>query len=138
MCHWQKPVQLHSHALAVPHQLVAALDVEIKGYYTTALRVDTKVLEVIWMGMVVMTYKINPDSEVDNVDADAIAAQISSMATEVYDVQSVEVKPLAFGLKFVQVHVTMNDGEGLADAFEGQMSEIHGVGEIEVLSMGLI
>jgi translation elongation factor EF-1beta len=32
----------------------------------------------------------------------------------------------------------MNDGEGLADAFEGQMSKIHGVGEIEVLSMGLI
>jgi translation elongation factor EF-1beta len=32
----------------------------------------------------------------------------------------------------------MNDGEGLADAFEGQMSELHGVGEIEVLSMGLI
>ena len=90
------------------------------------------------MGMVVMTYKVNPDSEVENVDADAIATQINSMATEVYDVQKVEVKPLAFGLKFVQVHVTMNDGEGLADAFEGQMSEIHGVGEIEVLSMGLI
>jgi translation elongation factor EF-1beta len=26
----------------------------------------------------------------------------------------------------------------LADALEGRMSEIHGVGEIEVLSMGLI
>jgi len=45
---------------------------------------------------------------------------------------------LAFGLKFVQVHVKMNDGEGLADAFEASMSDIHGVGEIEVLSMGLI
>ena len=26
----------------------------------------------------------------------------------------------------------MNDGEGLADAFEAKMAEIHGVGEIEV------
>ena len=90
------------------------------------------------MGMVVMTYKINPDSDVKDVDADAIATTITAMGDDVYNIQSVEVKPLAFGLKFVQVHVVMNDGEGLADALEGRMSEIHGVGEIEVLSMGLI
>ena len=90
------------------------------------------------MGMVVMTYKINPDSDVEDVDAEAIATTITSMADEIYNIQSVEVKPLAFGLKFVQVHVVMNDREGLADALEGRMSEIHGVGEIEVLSMGLI
>ncbi|MCH1541252.1 MAG: elongation factor 1-beta [Candidatus Poseidonia sp.] len=90
------------------------------------------------MGMVVMTYKVNPDSNVEDIDTDSIAQSIAGLATEDYDVQKIEIKPLAFGLKFVQVHVTMNDGEGLADAFEGQMSEIHGVGEIEVLSMGLI
>ena len=49
-----------------------------------------------------------------------------------------EVKPLAFGLKFVQIHVVMNDGEGRADALEGKISDIPGVGEIEVLSMGLL
>ena len=90
------------------------------------------------MGMVAMTYKINPDSDVDNVDTDAIATTITGMGDEVYNIQSVEVKPLAFGLKFVQVHVVMDDGEGLADALEGRMSEIHGVGEIEVISMGLL
>ena len=90
------------------------------------------------MGMVVMTYKVNPDSDVDEVDSDSIAEAILGLRNENYDVQKVETKPLAFGLKFVQVHVTMNDGEGLADAFETQMSQIHGVGEIEVLSMGLI
>ena len=90
------------------------------------------------MGIVAMTYKINPDSDVDDVDADAIASTITGMGDEVYNIQSVEVKPLAFGLKFVQVHVVMDDGEGLADALEGRMSEIHGVGEIEVLSMGLL
>lgn len=90
------------------------------------------------MGMVVMTYKVNPDSNVDDVDTDAIAEAIKALATEDYDIQQVETKPLAFGLKFVQVHVKMNDGEGLADALEAQMADIHGVGEIEVLSMGLI
>ena len=90
------------------------------------------------MGMVAMTYKINPDSEVEDVDADAIAASVQSLGNEVYNVQSVEVKPLAFGLKFVQVHVVMDDGEGLADALETRISESSGVGEIEVLSMGLL
>jgi len=90
------------------------------------------------MGMVVMTYKVNPDSDIEDVDTDEIVNQIIAMSSEDYDVQQVETKPLAFGLKFVQVHVKMNDGEGLADKFEEQMSAIHGVGEIEVLSMGLL
>jgi len=90
------------------------------------------------MGMVVMTYKVNPNSELEDVDTDAIAEQIAALRNDDYDIQAVETKPLAFGLKFVQVHVKMNDGEGLADTFEGMMADIHGVGEIEVLSMGLL
>ena len=90
------------------------------------------------MGMVAMTYKINPDAEAEDVNADAIAASVQALSDDIYNVQSVEVKPLAFGLKFVQVHVVMDDGEGLADALEGKISAISGVGEIEVLSMGLL
>ena len=89
------------------------------------------------MGMVAMTYKINPDADVEDVNADAIAASVQALSDDIYNIQSVEVKPLAFGLKFVQIHVVMNDGEGLADALEAKISEISGVGEIEVLSMGL-
>ena len=90
------------------------------------------------MGMVAMTYKINPDAEMEDVDTDMISSTISTFGDDTYDVQSVEVKPLAFGLKFVQVHVVMNDGPGLTDKFEALMSAKAGVGEIEVLSMGLI
>jgi hypothetical protein len=32
----------------------------------------------------------------------------------------------------------MNDGSGLSDVFEDAMKAIHGTGEIEVLSMGLL
>jgi len=88
--------------------------------------------------MVAMTYKVNPDAEMEDVDTDMISSTISTFGDDTYDVQSVEVKPLAFGLKFVQVHVVMNDGEGLADIFEEKMSSISGVGEIEVISMGLL
>tara|TARA_Y100001935_G_scaffold24348_1_gene17797 strand:+ start:7391 stop:7663 length:273 start_codon:yes stop_codon:yes gene_type:complete len=90
------------------------------------------------MGMVAMTYKLNPDSDVEDINPEDIAEYVKGLANDVYDVQSVEVKPLAFGLKFVQVHVVMNDGPGLTDEFESLMSAKEGVGEIEVLSMGLL
>jgi translation elongation factor aEF-1 beta len=90
------------------------------------------------MGMVALTYKVMPDSDVDDVSADDVAEQILALKDDVYDVQMCETKPLAFGLKFIQVHVVMNDGSGLSDIFEENMRAIHGTGEIEVLSMGLL
>ena len=90
------------------------------------------------MGMVAITYKVMPDSAVEDVSTEEIAEEIMSMKDEVYDVQLCEIKPLAFGLKFIQVHVVMNDGSGLSDIFEENMKNIRGTGEIEVLSMGLL
>ena len=90
------------------------------------------------MGMVALTYKVMPDSDVDDVSADEIVNQIMGLKDETYDVQLCETKPLAFGLKFIQVHVVMNDGSGLSDIFEENMRAIRGTGEIEVLSMGLL
>jgi len=133
-----KKVQPPSPALDASTPLVEAPVSETKACCTSAQSAILWVPEVIEMGMVVMTYKVNPDSDLQDVDTDAIAETIATLRNDDYDIQAIETKPLAFGLKFVQVHVKMNDGEGLADAFEAQMSEIHGVGEIEVLSMGLI
>jgi len=90
------------------------------------------------MGMVALTYKVMPDSNVDDVSADEIVTRILALKDETYDVQLCETKPLAFGLKFIQVHVVMNDGSGLSDIFEDNMRAIRGTGEIEVLSMGLL
>ena len=90
------------------------------------------------MGMVAITYKVMPDSNVDDISADDIVANIQTLNAEPFDVQLCEAKPLAFGLQFIQVHVVMADGEGLSDQFEEQMRTFTGVGEIEVLSMGLL
>ena len=90
------------------------------------------------MGMVALTYKVMPDSDVDDVSADEIVTQIMGLKDETYDVQLCETKPMAFGLKFIQVHVVMNDGSGLSDIFEENMRAIRGTGEIDVLSMGLL
>ena len=88
--------------------------------------------------MVALTYKVMPDSDVEDVSAEDIVTQIQALKDDTYDVQLCETKPLAFGLKFIQVHVVMNDGSGLSDVFEEKMRAIHGTGEIEVLSMGLL
>tara|TARA_B100001113_G_scaffold90067_1_gene72041 strand:- start:556 stop:879 length:324 start_codon:yes stop_codon:yes gene_type:complete len=105
-----------------------------------ALLVDSRVLELIGdiMGMVALTYKVMPDSDVEDVSTDDVVEQIMALKDETYDVQLCESKPLAFGLKFIQVHVVMNDGSGLSDIFEENMRAIRGTGEIEVLSMGLL
>ena len=90
------------------------------------------------MGMVALTYKVMPDSDVEDVTAEEIVEKIQALKDDTYDVQLCETKPLAFGLKFIQVHVVMNDGSGLSDVFEENMKAIRGTGEIEVLSMGLL
>lgn len=90
------------------------------------------------MGMVALTYKVMPNPDFGEILPEDVATQIRELANDVYDVQLVETKPLAFGLKFIQVHVVMNDGSGLSDDFEDAMKAIHGTGEIEVLSMGLL
>ena len=90
------------------------------------------------MGMVAITYKVMPDSEIEEVSIDDIVSKVQGFNNDVYDVQLVETKPLAFGLKFVQVHVVMDDGSGLSDKFEDSLKSVVGVGEVEVLSMGLL
>ena len=90
------------------------------------------------MGMVAITYKVMPDSEIEDVSIDDIVSNVQGFKSDVFDVQLVETKPLAFGLKFVQVHVVMDDGSGLSDKFEDSLKSVVGVGEVEVLSMGLL
>ena len=114
------------------------LDVEIKACHIFVHVVSKDLKECVNMGMVAITYKVMPDSDVEDVSAEEISEQIKSLNDDVYNVQLCEIKPLAFGLKFIQVHVVMNDGSGLSDIFEENMRVIRGTGEIEVLSMGLL
>ncbi|MBT4060184.1 MAG: hypothetical protein HOE69_07780 [Euryarchaeota archaeon] len=87
------------------------------------------------MGEVAIRYKImcHPDSE---VSADDIAAGLSAMENEVGEVQTVETKPLAFGMMFVEAYCVIQEGDGTVDNFEDAIKEIDGVGEIQVLEIG--
>lgn len=87
------------------------------------------------MGEVAIRYKImcSPDTE---LTADDIAVNLEVMENDVGVVQSIETKPLAFGLKFVEAYCVIQEGDGTVDSFEDSIRAIDGVGEIQVLEMG--
>ncbi len=87
------------------------------------------------MGEVGVRYKIMCDPDSD-VPADNIAASINDMTSEVGVVHTVETKPLAFGLMFVEAFCVIQEGDGTVDAFEDAMRAIDGVGEIQVIEIG--
>lgn len=86
------------------------------------------------MGQVVVKYKITLDQpEDDRPDYEGIAGTISKME----EVQSVSIKPLAFGMMFIEVDVVLGEGEGIVDAFEDKVRESDPlVSQIEALEMG--
>ena len=88
------------------------------------------------MGEVAVKYKIMCDPDFEDVNAEDIASAMQEMDSEVGVVQMVETKPLAFGLKFVEAHCVIQEGDGTVDQFEDSIRNITGVGEVEVLEIG--
>ena len=85
------------------------------------------------MGQVVVKYKITLDQpEDEKPDYEGIAATIANMG----EVQNVSIKPLAFGMMFIEVDVVLGEGEGIVDGFENRVREVDPlVSQIEALEM---
>ena len=86
------------------------------------------------MGHVVVKYKVTMDQpEEGSPDYQAIADSISGFE----EVQEVEIKPLAFGMMYIEVQAVLGEGEGIVDGFEDRVRGIDElVGQIEALEMG--
>ena len=86
------------------------------------------------MGEVVIKYKVTLDQpENGSPDYQEIADRISGFR----EVQTVEVKPLAFGMMFIEVQVVLGEGDGIVDGFEDRVRGSNDlVGQIEALEMG--
>lgn len=86
------------------------------------------------MGHVVVKYKVTLDQpEDEKPDYSAIAEEISRFD----EVQEVEVKPLAFGMMYIEVQAVLGEGEGIVDGFEDKVRSSNKlVGQIEALEMG--
>ncbi len=86
------------------------------------------------MGHVVVKYKVTIDQPEEGApDYEQIAEKISSFD----EVQAVEVKPLAFGMMFIEVQAVLGEGEGIVDGFESRVRDLNPlIGQIEALEMG--
>jgi len=86
------------------------------------------------MGEVVVKYKVTLNQPEDgSPDYGAIAENIS----EYSEVQTVEIKPLAFGMMFIEVQVVLGEGEGIVDGFEDKVKRSNEmINQIEALEMG--
>lgn len=86
------------------------------------------------MGHVVVKYKVTLDQPEDgSPDYNSIAEVINSFD----EVQEVEVKPLAFGMMYIEVQAVLGEGEGIVDGFEDKVRQSNDlVGQIEALEMG--
>ena len=86
------------------------------------------------MGHVVVKYKVTLDQpEGESPDYNSIAEIIAGFD----EVQTVEVKPLAFGMMYIEVQAVLGEGEGIVDGFEDKVRESNDlVGQIEALEMG--
>ena len=92
------------------------------------------VLEVIFVGHVVVKYKVTLDQPEDgSPNYEGIANVISDFE----EVQEVEIKPLAFGMMYIEVQAVLGEGEGIVDGFEDKVKQVDDlVGQIEALEMG--
>ncbi len=86
------------------------------------------------MGEVVVKYKVTLDQpEGGAPDYEAIADRISGFK----EVQTVEIKPLAFGMMFIEVQAVLGEGDGIVDGFEnGVRDSDELISQIEALEMG--
>ena len=86
------------------------------------------------MGHVVVKYKVTLDQPEDGApDYEQIANEISKFE----EVQEVEIKPLAFGMMYIEVQAVLGEGEGVVDGFEDRVRQTNElVGQIEALEMG--
>jgi len=87
----------------------------------------------------IVVFKIMPDdADIDTQKLGETAlATVKKVAPDA-KVQNIELKPVAFGLKSVNVTVLMNDGAGGPDALEEAFNSLEGVGSASVAEMGRI
>ncbi len=89
------------------------------------------------MGTVAIKFRLMPEGvEVDLAALEKVARE--RVAAYGAKVVRVEVKPFAYGLKAVEMAVTMPDKTGSPEALEESLREIEGVQSAVVVELGLL
>jgi len=77
-------------------------------------------------------------SEDTEYNYEKLAKDMSNLVPKGVKVVRTDIKPLAFGLKMLEVTCIMLDGAGLVDELEKVYASIEGISNVEVKEVGLI
>jgi elongation factor 1-beta len=88
------------------------------------------------MGEVAMIYRLMPESPeaIESIKND-LEGIVKSVGAEL---NRVDEKPIAFGLKALEIAVIMDDKSGKSGELEEKLSSIPGVQSMELVDMSLI
>jgi len=87
------------------------------------------------MGDVLLKYQIMPESA--EQDMEALQAAISE-AMEDVDIRAIGLKPIAFGLKSVEIVMVIPDSGGGTEEIEAKLEGLAGVASVNPLGMDLL
>jgi elongation factor 1-beta len=87
------------------------------------------------MGTVAVTLKVMPESP--TVDLEKIKSEIRKKIKNVR-IKGIEEKPVAFGLKLLEILLILPDAKGGTDAIEEEIRSIKGVASVETGEVTLL
>ncbi len=80
----------------------------------------------------IVVFKVMPADESTNI------SNLESKIKSKIDVKKIEKEPIAFGLVALKVTTLVMDTEGVVDEIEKELSDIEGVGEVEVTEISRV
>ena len=82
---------------------------------------------------VAATVRIMPTGT--DVKLDVIQKSVEKIAAQYGKLNSVQIKPIAFGLNALEVMLLLNDKQGGMDEIEARIAKIEGVNSVETLEV---
>ncbi len=90
------------------------------------------------MGEVIALIRLMPDGVLSDDEMQTIIDEVRNVIKEPVKLGRVEVKNIAFGLRGLNVTVSVPDSEGGLDPVVGVLSKIDKVDSVEVVDIGRI
>jgi elongation factor 1-beta len=88
------------------------------------------------LGEVAIIYRIMPDGP--EIDLEKLKSQITNSVPEKARLNKIEEKPVAFGLKALEVQIIINDREGGSEELEKTLAGIENIQSVETVHIGLL
>jgi translation elongation factor aEF-1 beta len=90
------------------------------------------------MGEVIALIRLMPDGVISDKEMDAISSEVKKIVVSPSRLGRVEIKPVAFGLRGLDVTVVVPDSGNMLDPLVEKFEKIKKVTNVEVVDVGRI